>query len=71
MPTIESGSPAWLNIPAMTVPRLHDRRDRHYVESVTATTHQGKGIITFVNPLMENCATSITWQRERLVKTNN
>ena len=51
----ESASPAWLAAPAMNT---HDTTkmciyggltlyvDRHYIESVTATSHQAKGILT-------------------------
>ena len=40
--------------------------DRHYIGSVTATTHQIKGIITIEsNPSRGNCTTSSTRQREK------
>ena len=46
----ESASPAWLAAPAMnardTTKVLTLDVDRHYIGSVTATTHQEKGIIT-------------------------
>ena len=50
----ESASPAWLAAPAMNahdttkvyILRLTLDVDRHYIGSVTATTHQEKGIIT-------------------------
>ena len=50
----ESASPAWLAAPAMNacdtrkvyILRLDIGLDRHYIGSVTATTHQEKGIIT-------------------------
>ena len=47
----ESASPAWLAAPAVTQRKciyegLTLDVDRHYVGSVTATTHQEKGIIT-------------------------
>ena len=50
----ESASPAWLAAPAMNARDTCIRRyggvtldvDRHYFGSVTATTHQEKGIIT-------------------------
>ena len=46
----ESASPAWLAAPAMNarditnvyIRRLHTECDRHYIGSVTATTHQEK-----------------------------
>ena len=50
----ESASPAWLAAPAMNargttkvdIRRLTLDVERHYIGSVTATTHQEKGIIT-------------------------
>ena len=50
----ESASPAWLAAPAMnardTTKGIYGRLtldvDRHYIGSVTAKTHQEKGIIT-------------------------
>ena len=50
----ESASPAWLAAPAMNardttkvyIGGLTLDVDRHYIGSVTATTHQEKGIIT-------------------------
>ena len=46
----DSASPAWLAAPAMnvrdTTKGLTLDMDGHYIESVTATTHQEKGIIT-------------------------
>ena len=50
----ESASPAWLAAPAMNACdttkvytwRLDNGCGRHYIGSVTATTHQEKGIIT-------------------------
>ena len=40
---------------------------RHYIGSVTATTHQEKGIITLEsNPSRGNCTTSSTRQREEV-----
>ena len=51
----ESASPAWLAAPAMNArdtTKVYIYRglamdvDRHYIGSVTATTHQEKGIIT-------------------------
>ena len=55
----ESAYPAWLAAPAMNarnitkvyIWRLDTGVDRHYIGSVTATTHQEKGIIT---PLESN-----------------
>ena len=42
----ESASPAWLAAPAFIYGGLTLDVDRHYIGSVTATTHQDKGIIT-------------------------
>ena len=52
----ESASPAWLAAPAMNANDILNRKfiyggltldvDGHYMGSVTATTHQEKGIIT-------------------------
>ena len=54
----ESASPAWLAAPAnardTTYGGLTLNVDRHYIGSVTATTHQEKGIITLEsNPSRE------------------
>ena len=41
--------------------------DRHYIGSVTSTTHQGKRHNnTWVEPLAGNCTTSFTRQREQV-----
>ena len=55
----ESASPAWLAAPAMnardTTKGIYGSLtldvDRHYIGSVTTTTHQEKGIITLGNPI--------------------
>ena len=52
----ESASPAWLAAPAMnsryTTKLFTLDVDRHYIGSVTATTHQEKGVITLESNLI-------------------
>ena len=71
----KSASPAWLATPAMnarnTIKGIYGVLtldvDRHYIGSVTATTHQEKRHNnTRVEPFAGNCTTSSTRQREQV-----
>ena len=76
----ESASPAWLAAPAMNardttkvyILRLTLDVDRHYIGSVTATTHQEKGIITLESKLINvNCLHFIVCQNYTNVLINH